>query len=338
MQLKIEIDKKTIGRRLKTARESFGLTQEKLSEEMGCTSKYISKVENGASAPSLPFVIKFSEITGSDLNYLLRGMYPKGESTAMHDEDDGRFRIRYNILGSHNFVIDGKEIYEQDLPHPNRRAWIIMLYMVLHKRPVDQQKLIADNWPDEEVDTARNNMRQAIFRLHNDLAAYHDVKVIDTRSRMMDFSGEVNVTTDADEMEDLYNRAKNLPDGDDKIILLKKAFELYRGRLFIQGEDDIGTWLYTYTTHYNQVYVDLTSALLTTLGHIKDYRCIMDYGPRALEIEPGILTAYYWIIIAADETGNSVAREKFLQKASEDLIDEENEKLKKLLALQNHMN
>lgn len=184
--------------------------------------------------------------------------------TKMHDEDDGRFHIRYNVLGPHNVVINGKEIYEQDLPHPNRRAWIILLYMVMHKRPVDQQKLIADNWPDEEENTARNNMRQAIFRLHNDLAAYHDVKVIDTRSRMMDFSGEVNVTTDADEMEDLFNRAKNLPDGDDKLILLKKAFELYRGRLFIQGEDGTGTWLYTYTTHYNQIYVDLTSALLTT--------------------------------------------------------------------------
>jgi len=85
------------------------------------------------------------------------------------------------------------------------------------------------------------------------------------------------------------------------------------------------------------IYVDLTSALLTTLGHIRDYRCIMDYGPRALEIEPGILTAYYWIIIAADETGNSTAREKFLRKAAEDLIDEENEKLLKLLALQNHI-
>ena len=44
--------------------------------------------------------------------------------TKMHDEDDGRFRIRYNILGPHNFVIDGKEIYEQDLPHPNRHAWM----------------------------------------------------------------------------------------------------------------------------------------------------------------------------------------------------------------------
>ena len=83
MQLKIEIDKKSIGSRLKTARELHGLTQEKLSEEMGCTSKYISKVENGASAPSLPFVIKFSEITGSDLNYLLRGIESKGGSKSI---------------------------------------------------------------------------------------------------------------------------------------------------------------------------------------------------------------------------------------------------------------
>ncbi|MBQ6334539.1 MAG: hypothetical protein IJI46_05690 [Erysipelotrichaceae bacterium] len=89
------------------------------------------------------------------------------------EEDDGRFHIRYNVLGPHNVVIKGREISEQDLPHPNRRAWITLLYMVLHKLPVDQQKLIEDNWPDEEINTSRNNMRQAIFRLHNELAAYH---------------------------------------------------------------------------------------------------------------------------------------------------------------------
>ena len=83
MQLQYEIDKKAIGKRLQSERHKNGHTQESLSEAMGITSKYLSKVENGASAPSLPFVIKFSEITGSDLNYLLRGMYPKGESTAM---------------------------------------------------------------------------------------------------------------------------------------------------------------------------------------------------------------------------------------------------------------
>ena len=79
MQLEYEIDKKGIGERLQRIRTIKGYTQETLSEAMGCTSKYISKVENGASAPSLPFVMKFSEITGSDTNYLLWGKYTRDE-------------------------------------------------------------------------------------------------------------------------------------------------------------------------------------------------------------------------------------------------------------------
>ena len=83
--------------------------------------------------------------------------------------------------------------------------------------------------------------------------------------------------------------------------------------------------------------MDCLLQLLTLLGHRKDYRCIMDYGPQSLEIEPGNQAAYYWIIIAADGIGNSIAKEKFLQKAQEELIDEEYEKLQQLLSLQNHL-
>ena len=91
---------------------------------------------------------------------------------AEEEKEDGKFHIRYNILGPHNMVIKEHEITEQDLKNPNRRAWVIMLYMVLHRLPVDQQKMIEDIWPDEEINTARNNIRQAIFRMHNDLSAY----------------------------------------------------------------------------------------------------------------------------------------------------------------------
>lgn len=67
---------------------------------MGITSKYVSKVENGAAAPSLPFVISFSEITGSDLNYLLRGIESKGGSGSF----DGIIRepspVYYDSSGS----------------------------------------------------------------------------------------------------------------------------------------------------------------------------------------------------------------------------------------------
>ena len=79
MQLQYEIDKKAIGKRLQNERLRQYLTQEKLSEAIGVTTKYLSKVENGAAAPSLPFIIKFSEVTGSDLNYLLRGTDQKIE-------------------------------------------------------------------------------------------------------------------------------------------------------------------------------------------------------------------------------------------------------------------
>lgn len=74
MQLQYDIDKKAIGKRLQNERLRQGYTQEKLSEIIGVTMKYLSKVENGAASPSLPFVLKFSEVTGTDLNFLLRGI------------------------------------------------------------------------------------------------------------------------------------------------------------------------------------------------------------------------------------------------------------------------
>ena len=55
MQIKYDLDKVGIGSRLQEERIRAGHTQESLAEAMGITDKYISKVENGAAAPS-PFV------------------------------------------------------------------------------------------------------------------------------------------------------------------------------------------------------------------------------------------------------------------------------------------
>ena len=50
------------------------------------------------------------------------------EMTRSYEENDGKLHIRFNFLGPHNAVIKGREIYEQDLKHPNRRAWVALLY------------------------------------------------------------------------------------------------------------------------------------------------------------------------------------------------------------------
>ena len=92
----------------------------------------------------------------------------------------------------------------------------------------------------------------------------------------------------------------------------------------------------TYSIHYNQVFVDITTDLLTALGHQRDFRCIMDYAPLALEKEPGMQAAYYWMILAADGMGNSIAREKALGNARESLADEEYARLMNLLDTVGH--
>ena len=77
MQIKYDLDKVGIGGRLQEQRIRAGLTQESLAEAMEITDKYISKVENGAAAPSLSYVMKFSDITRADVHYLLRGTKSK---------------------------------------------------------------------------------------------------------------------------------------------------------------------------------------------------------------------------------------------------------------------
>ena len=126
-------------------------------------------------------------------------------------------------------------------------------------------------------------------------------------------------------MEPLWT--KSTANSDEKAETLKKAFELYQGRLFELGELDMGSWLIPYTTHYNQVFIDVTRELLIMPGRSRDYHRVMEYASRALSLEPGIQDAYYWISIAAEVTGNSIMKERYDQMAREELAEEEYQKV-----------
>ena len=109
MHIQFDIDRKAIGSRLRSARIRNGLTQEKLAEKIGVTSKYISKVENGAATPSLSFVIRFSEITESDLNLLL--VDPKHENSRTRwgfKETRSSYGDRYTDLSER-----GRKLYKE---------------------------------------------------------------------------------------------------------------------------------------------------------------------------------------------------------------------------------
>ena len=135
-------------------------------------------------------------------------------------------------------------------------------------------------------------------------------------------------------MEQLYHQVISMANEDEKVKLLKKAFSLYKGRVFEDGEAEIGGWIIEHMTHYNQMFINIARELLAMLGHRRDYHCVVEYGAKAIRIEPGIQDAYYWMVLAANHIGNTAAREKSLAMAREELDEEEYEKLMQVLGLQ----
>jgi tetratricopeptide (TPR) repeat protein len=66
-------DPKSVGRRLKEARQRAGLTQRDLSFP-GCTSAYISRIEAGARTPSLQLIHEFARMLRVSPEYLASGV------------------------------------------------------------------------------------------------------------------------------------------------------------------------------------------------------------------------------------------------------------------------
>jgi tetratricopeptide (TPR) repeat protein len=65
-------DPKSVGRRIREARESAGISQRQLSFE-GCTAAYISRIEAGERVPSLQLLQEFARRLGVGVSYLARG-------------------------------------------------------------------------------------------------------------------------------------------------------------------------------------------------------------------------------------------------------------------------
>ena len=71
MQIDYQLDSSAVGSRLHEIRTDKGYSQEKRASEIGCDPKYLSRLENGKSSPSLPLIKKFCDITGASMDFLI---------------------------------------------------------------------------------------------------------------------------------------------------------------------------------------------------------------------------------------------------------------------------
>ena len=75
MSTPVNPDLKAIGTRIKILRiqNDPDQTQAELGEKLGFSGNMISKIERGRSEPTLKFLLRFSELTGANIDWIVKG-------------------------------------------------------------------------------------------------------------------------------------------------------------------------------------------------------------------------------------------------------------------------
>jgi len=103
-----------LGKRIQARRKEIGLTQEELSEKIGCSLTHLSRLETG-SPPGLDMLIRLSYLLGYSLDEML-GLYPSTNPFVheicdlflVHSEDEQSFALW--LMQFFFYIMDQKEL------------------------------------------------------------------------------------------------------------------------------------------------------------------------------------------------------------------------------------
>jgi transcriptional regulator with XRE-family HTH domain len=96
MQTNLNLLKQSLGKRIRTARRSAGLTQEQLAERVGRSTEAISNIERGASLPALETLASVADALSVPLGFLIDD--EDSTATPRRVEMETRLRLLFRDL------------------------------------------------------------------------------------------------------------------------------------------------------------------------------------------------------------------------------------------------
>lgn len=110
MKKKIKEEKILIGRVLQNTRKSLGLTQERVSEQLGLAARYISDIERDKTKGSLDTLVKLCNIYQVSPTYILKDYIKVSD-----------FDVDNTIVGFYNLNDDDKDVVRQLIHYMNKK-------------------------------------------------------------------------------------------------------------------------------------------------------------------------------------------------------------------------
>lgn len=238
--------------------------------------------------------------------------------------------ILVNLFGNLEIYTSRGVLKEADIK--SQKILRMFAFLLLNRKgSVSPWEMAEALWPGEHMDleAISNNMRGLIYRLHQSFSLICRHKLIASTPNGYRINPKLNVMTDLQQFNKCCDAVLHAISTSEKIELLKQAMQIYKGNVLASVESE--HWLMLTASHYNLKYIGIVNELLRMLADAESYHDLHKYAVQSLNIEPGNLHAYYWLIYAMVHLGSFDLAKSEYEMAQHYLTVEEYEELTDML-------
>ena len=221
-----------------------------------------------------------------------------------------------NFFGEMEICTNKGVLTEIDFNSP--KSTRVITYLLLNRKAAHPPLEISSAlWPDEcgDPEVISRNIRGCIYRFRRAFSLISDYPLVEATPNGYRINPELNIITDIQQFDRLYEAAMKTTMIPQKVDLLKKVVAVYRGSLYRNADSE--HWIINQVNYYRLRYADAVNELLSTLASVKDYPCVQQYATESIRVMPGNLRAHYWLIISLYYGGTiELARDQLARSRS----------------------
>src|SRR6266540_3566575 len=177
--------------------------------------------------------------------------------------------LEVKLLGKFEVSNDGKPIAITSRPAQSLFAYLILSAGTSHRR----EKLAGMLWPDSLEETARDNLRHALWRMRKALEAASSTRFLHTDDVVIGFKESSDYWLDAAELEKLSESAS--------VDELMAVLSSYQGELLPGFYEE---WVVLEREHLYSIFEHQMARLLSLLQNENRWLDILDWGERWIKL------------------------------------------------------
>src|SRR5262245_57150991 len=197
--------------------------------------------------------------------------------------------LEVRLLGKFEVRYDGKLITITSRPAQSLFAYLILNAGTAYRR----EKLAGLLWPDSLEETARDNLRHALWRIRKALPSNLKMEYLLADDLSITFNASSEYWLDVAELEKVSESAST-----DKLINVLSA---YQGELLPGFYDE---WVAVDRQHLNSVYENKMSRLMSLLQDDERWEDVQEWGERWIKLGQKPEAAYRALMSAHAAKGD----------------------------------